>query len=350
MPSFDALGRLVGAVPADVVTALRVVERTQGRLALDRQALPGMFDTLTDRARSARITASAALDGVVVEDAVRAADLLAGGDPRDADEQVLAGVRDGVDLVAARPPGGDAPVDTALVRRVHRAMHTRTPTPGGTLRREEPPVLAAPPAHARVKQFTPVPAAAVEGHLDALGEAYRDAQDAGRHHPVLLVGLFVLDLLAVHPFTRGNGRVARAVTHGLLLDAGYDVTRYVALEPTMVASGHAYALSLLDSTRGWHRAGHDPWPWLRHLVGATADASSRLTHAATTAREGGSKQDRVRRHVLRHSPATFTIGDVRDALPGVSDQTIRLVLAQLKAEGSIAPDGLGRAATWSRTR
>jgi hypothetical protein len=35
-------------------------------------------------------------------------------------------------------------------------------------------------------------------------------------------------------------------------------------------------------------------------------------------------------------------------VPGVSDQTIRLVFEQLKNEGKARADGTGRAATWTR--
>jgi len=48
-----------------------------------------------------------------------------------------------------------------------------------------------------------------------------------RHHPLLLVGLAVLDLLVIHPFEEGNGRLARIVTNALLSQAGYGLTRYV---------------------------------------------------------------------------------------------------------------------------
>jgi len=34
-------------------------------------------------------------------------------------------------------------------------------------------------------------------------DRFNDAARSGEHHPVLLVGLFVLDLLTIHPFTDG---------------------------------------------------------------------------------------------------------------------------------------------------
>jgi predicted transcriptional regulator of viral defense system len=56
----------------------------------------------------------------------------------------------------------------------------------------------------------------------------------------------------------------------------------------------------------------------------------------------------VRDFVLLHAPATFSIADIRRAVPGVSDNTIRIVLSQLKDSGRITNDGTGRGATWRR--
>jgi hypothetical protein len=70
---------------------------------------------------------------------------------------------------------------------------------------------------------------------------------------------------------------------------------------------------------------------------------------AAAARTPGTKQARVREHILRHAPATFRLADIRTAVPGVSDQTIRLVLEQLRGEGKVRADGTGRSATWTRT-
>ncbi|UZN01625.1 Fic family protein [Cellulomonas sp. S1-8] len=347
MQSFVDLDRLVGSVPSGVVTGLRTIDTGRGGEALDHGVVPTLLAGLAERARAARIEASSALDGVVVDDTARAARIIAGRAERlrGRDEQELAGYRAVVDHLDEEQ---GRPLDVDLVLHLHRLLFQHTTTPGGRLRQVENVVVGQASDAARVKRFTPVPVAATPAYLDELVARYRRAQDAGRHHPVLLAGLFVLDLLAIHPFVDGNGRIARALTNALLLDAGYGVTRYVALETTMADSPEAYAAALLDATHDWHVARHDPWPWLRYVVHALAGCSTQLATLTANARRGRSKQDRVRDHVLHDARATFRISEIRAASPDVSDQTIHLVLAQLKAEGLVAPDGVGRAATWSR--
>lgn len=84
--------------------------------------------------------------------------------------------------------------------------------------------------------------------------------------------------------------------------------------------------------------------FLERLAGAYDRFSARI--AAST--NSGTKQDRIRDFILLHAPPTFSISDIRRAVPGVSDQTIRLVLAELKEGGHVTNDGVGRSAIWSR--
>jgi Fic family protein len=166
---------------------------------------------------------------------------------------------------------------------------------------------------------------------------------------VLLSGLFVLDLLVIHPFEDGNGRVARLLTGAMLSEHGYTVGHYVSLEQAIAESADAYYQALLDSTHGWHEGTADPWPWLGYFTSMIAGAYAVFADRAASAQTPGTKQKRIREHILRHVPATFRLADVRAAVPGVSDQTIRLVLEQLRNEGRVRADGTGRSATWTRT-
>lgn len=198
-------------------------------------------------------------------------------------------------------------------------------------------------------RFRPVPAADTDFYTHELVDRYLAASRAGRHHPVLLVGLFVLDLTIIHPFEDGNGRVARVVANALLADAGYTVVRYVSLEQLIAETSDAYYEALLASTNGWYEDAADPWPWLVYFVGVLARAYRQFGRRAAADRAGGTKQDRVRDYLTRQAPPVFRMADIRAALPGISDPTIRLVMQELRERGEIVVDGTGRTAVWRRT-
>lgn len=200
----------------------------------------------------------------------------------------------------------------------------------------------------RSSDSCPCPVVQTPFHAEELVARYNAARQADRHHPVLLVGLFALDLMTIHPFIDGNGRATRALTNALLQDAGYAVTRYVSLQTLIAHHADAYYASLSDSIAGWHDGHHDPWPWLRFFAGVMRAAYEQFAQDTSQKRAGGTKQDRVRDYVLHHAPATFRIGDIRAALPGISDPTIRLVLDALKQAGRVESGSVGRGATWRR--
>lgn len=91
------------------------------------------------------------------------------------------------------------------------------------------------------------------------------------------------------------------------------------------------------------------WPWAGYFLDRIAQAYERFADRVAAGTSAGTKQNRIRDYVLLHAPAQFTIADIRRAVPGVSDNTIRLVLTELKAAGNVTVDGTGRGTTWSRT-
>ncbi|HXS64927.1 MAG TPA: hypothetical protein VN767_18910 [Streptosporangiaceae bacterium] len=66
MRSFADLDVLIGLVPAQVVTRLSAIDFGRGSEALYRDQMPGLLTELADRARVMSITASSAIEGVIV--------------------------------------------------------------------------------------------------------------------------------------------------------------------------------------------------------------------------------------------------------------------------------------------
>lgn len=347
MNSFTDLDALVGSVPFAVVSDLRVADIGQGSEALYRDKLPELLTSLADRARVASIEASSAIEGVVVADKSRRESILAGRVEhlRDRSEQEFAGYRAALDYLYQEPWG---PLNVGLLLHLHRLLFQYTLMPGGQFKDTENRVVDLLPDGTRVDRFIPVSARLTPAYVEQLIAGYVTAQQSGRHHPLILAALFVLDLLTIHPFVDGNGRIARLLTNALLQAEGYDVTRYVSMEGAVANSADAYYASLKASTVGWNEGSHDPWPWVRYFVRIVAGSYERFSEFAEDSRSGGSKQDRVRDYVINHAPQTFQIADIRAALPGISDQTIRLALNQLRVAGVIGQGSSGRTATWVR--
>ena len=189
----------------------------------------------------------------MVADQVRAAAIIAGKAKvlRSRSEQELAGYRATLDYLFTTDW---RPLNIGLLLHLHRLLFAETNSPGGRFKESDNLVVDRSPDGQVEVRFVPVPAAQTEHHCTELIARYRETAAAGHYHPVLLIGLFVLDLLTIHPFTDGNGRVVRALTHALLEDAGYTVGKYVSRSRQSARA----TLTLSRSVSGL--SGVPPWP------------------------------------------------------------------------------------------
>jgi Fic family protein len=80
--------------------------------------------------------------------------------------------------------------------------------------------------------------------MDALLASAREELAAGRHHRLLVIGTFVVQFLAIHPFQDGNGRLSRALTTLLLLRAGFSFVPFASLERVIEENKDGYYRAL----------------------------------------------------------------------------------------------------------
>jgi len=69
-------------------------------------------------------------------------------------------------------------------------------------------------------------------------------QHASGASPLLLAAQFHFELVTIHPFMDGNGRLARILTNGVLLSGGYNVEHFAALEKQHEKDRAAYYWAL----------------------------------------------------------------------------------------------------------
>ncbi len=103
-----------------------------------------------------------------------------------------------------------------------------------------------------------------------------DQRSNGHLHPLLVTALTVIVFLEIHPFEDGNGRLSRALTTLLLLQAGYAYVPYSSLESVIEQNKEAYYLALRQ-TQGTIRTNAPDWqPWLIFFLRSLAEQVRRL--------------------------------------------------------------------------
>ena len=103
-----------------------------------------------------------------------------------------------------------------------------------------------------------------------------DARELGRLHPLLIVAIFIVVFLEIHPFQDGNGRLSRILTALLLLQAGYVYVPYSSLESVIENSKEGY-YAALRQTQQTIRDDSPNWqPWLMFFMRALQQQKRRL--------------------------------------------------------------------------
>lgn len=101
-------------------------------------------------------------------------------------------------------------------------------------------------------------------------------REKGLLHSLLIIAIFVVVFLEIHPFQDGNGRLSRVLTTLLLIKAGYAYVPYSSLESVIEQNKEAYYLALRQ-TQGTIRTDAPNWqPWLLFFLRSLAEQVRRL--------------------------------------------------------------------------
>lgn len=174
----------------------------------------------------------------------------------------------------------------------------------------------------------------------------REANELKRLHPLLMIGVFVVTFLEIHPFQDGNGRLSRVLTTLLLLQAGYAYVPYSSLEGVIENSKEAYYLGLRQ-TQGTIRSEAPNWqPWLVFFLRALQQQKRRLAVKVEREKTALTALPELAVKILDYARdhGRVTSRDmVREA--GASPNTLKATFTSLVAKGLLARHGGGRS-TW----
>jgi len=168
-------------------------------------------------------------------------------------------------------------------------------------------------------------------------------RDAAQLHPLLIIALFVVVFLEIHPFQDGNGRLSRVLTTLMLLQAGYTYVPFSSLESVVEESKEAYYLALRQ-TQGTIRTESPNWqPWLVFFLRALAEQVRRLEKKVEREKIVLAAMPELQLQIVEFARehGRVTIGEAIK-LTGASRNTLKQHFRALVERGTLDQRGSGR--------
>ena len=348
MRKYDFQNKWQKLLVPDIVALLTQIHEFKGEQNLFIEA---NSDTLTQLVKVAKIQSTEAsnkIEGIYTSDDRLKKIVLNKTTPRTRNEQEIAGYRDV--LATIHESYEYIPLRPTMILQLHRDLYKFSGMSiGGNYKNSDNVIAETDSAGNRFVRFQPVPAWETPEAIDFACKAYDEAVQSGAD-PLLVIPMFILDFLCIHPFNDGNGRMSRLLTLLLLYRSGYIVGKYISIEKVIEQSKETYYETLQQSSAGWHENQNDYTPFVRYMLGvivaAYRDFSSRVQVLVTS---GMSKPDRIR-EVIKGTLGKITKAEIMEKCPDISQITVQRTLIELQKKGEIIKLGGGRytAYIWNR--
>lgn len=332
----------------DIVKLVSEIHEYKGEQTLFIEAKADTLSQLVEIAKIQSTESSNKIEGIytsderlkkIVQDKTR---------PKTRNEKEIAGYRD---VLATIHENHDyIPLKTSIILQLHRDLCKFSGNTGGVFKSVDNIIEEEDQEGNRQVRFQPVPAWETPQDIEAICDAFDEICKEEQYDSLLVIPMFILDFLCIHPFGDGNGRMSRLLTLLLLYRSGYIVGKYVSIEKMIEESKESYYEALAQSSEKWHEGTNDYLPFVKYMLGviiaAYRDFSSRVQVLATS---GLSKPERIR-EILKSHLGKVTKAELMKKCPDISQITIQRTLNELVKKGELLKIGGGRytAYVWNR--
>ena len=333
----------------EIVSYLAQIHEQKGQQNLFIEAHKDALSELLEIAKIQSTEASNRIEGIITTDDRLKKIVRNKTAPRNRNEREIAGYRDV--LTTIHENYDYIPVRPGMLLQLHRDLYKfNHPGFGGNYKNSDNIIAEERPDGTKLVRFQPVSAWETPEAMEMLCNEFNEALKDPDMDPLLLMPVFILDFLCIHPFNDGNGRMSRLLTLLILYRSGYIVGKYISLEKLIADHKESYYEALQDSDAGWHEEENDYLPFARYMLGviiaAYRDFSERVEILIT---KGLSKPDRVK-EMIRNSSRKMTKAEIMAQCPDVSQRTVQRALESFLASGEVLKIGGGRYTSyiWNR--
>ena len=341
MRNYDYREKWKKLLTPEIISLLTSIHEYKGEQRLIAERYADVLTDLVDIARIQSTESSNKIEGIYTSDERLKKIVLDKTMPRNRNEQEIAGYRDVLNTIHENYDY--IPIRATLLLQLHRDLYKFQGAGTGGVFKNVDNAIEEMDENGNAKvRFQPVSAWETPESVDQLCAAYNRVLKEPDVDPLLIMPMFILDFLCIHPFRDGNGRMSRLLTLLLLYQGGYYVGKYISIEKLIERTKDSYYEDLQASSAGWHEEINDYAPFVKYLLGVVVASYREFferTKLITSVKM--SKPERIAEEIKNHI-GTITKAELVEQIPDVSQTTVQRTLTELTKQGKIIKIGGGR--------
>lgn len=324
----------------EIVSYLTQIHEFKGEQTLFIEAKADALNQLVEIAKIQSTEASNKIEGIYTSDERLRALVRDTTRPKTRSEREIAGYRDVLNTI--HESHDYIPPKPSIFLQLHRDLYKFEGYDiGGKYKTVDNVIEEEDTIGNTFIRFRPVPAWETAAAVEALCAAFEQAMGSEQIDPLLLIPMFILDFLCIHPFNDGNGRMSRLLTTLLLYRSGFYVGKYVSLEAKIAKNKDLYYEALAAAQPGWHDGTEDVVPFIKYLLGTILAAYKDFEDRMALVEIKLPALEMVRR-ASHNKIGRFNKQDIRELCPTLSDSSIEGALRKLVASGELRKGGKGK--------
>lgn len=347
MRNFDYIKTPEKLLTPEIVQMIASIHEHKGKQELFLEANIDELKTLLEVAFIQSTGASNRIEGIFTSDKRLEELVNQKAEPRNRSEQeitgyreVLATIHESYEYIIPKPN---------IILQLHRELYSYSQgANGGSYKNSDNIIAETNPEGQQKTRFIPVPAFQTSEIMNELCNKFLEAWNAGRMDKLLLIPIFILDFLCIHPFNDGNGRMSRLLTLLLFYKAGYIVGKYVSMEMLIEKTKETYYEALQGSSVGWHENRNSYESFVKYYLGILLKAYNEFESRVEYLRNRSiSKPERIKA-VIDKKVGKITKKEIMELCPDISKVTIERTLTDLVKNEYIAKVGAGPSTAYVR--
>lgn len=340
MHKFDYIGKKLNCT-VELLEMIAAISEHKGEQNLYLNAQADTLTALLEIAKIQSADASNKIEGIYTSDERLKQIVLDKTNPQNRSEREIAGYRNVLKTIHENYKY--IPLKPSYILQLHKELYSYSGKDyGGKYKTGDNFITQESESGEKFIRFKPVEAWMTPQSMEEACASFNQAIEQQALNPLLLIPMFILDFLCVHPFNDGNGRMSRLLTLFLLYRSGYNVGKYISIEKKIEHTKEEYYDALYISSQGWHENENDYMPFIQYMLGVLLSAYRDFNDRVQIWNKKPLTKPQRILEIVKNKLGAVTKSEIEEQCPDISEITIQRTLAELVAKGDVIKIGGGR--------